>query len=240
MCERESVSTRRRTRRDLLIKEAGGKCTGCGYDKCSDALHFHHRDPSQKKFPLIFGQMTRHSLQELQTEAAKCALLCGNCHYEEEERLWLASGLNPSVDSLAIPDQQMGRCLIHGWTKFYDCRPEGLIRRRCQACHSKAFTESRQSIKDLLIDELGGECFNCAYSSCRRALQFHHRDPALKSFSVGKAIGNQSLTVLLGEVRKCDLLCSNCHAERHYLSRVIARGRIGSDLMSHGGRGVTG
>lgn len=30
----------------------GGKCEKCGYNKCLDALEFHHKDPSQKEFQI--------------------------------------------------------------------------------------------------------------------------------------------------------------------------------------------
>ena len=38
------------------VKLLGGKCCICGYDKCIDALVFHHRDPSIKEFKNIKEQ----------------------------------------------------------------------------------------------------------------------------------------------------------------------------------------
>ena len=31
------------------VKILGGKCCICGYDRCIDALEFHHKDPSIKE-----------------------------------------------------------------------------------------------------------------------------------------------------------------------------------------------
>jgi predicted Zn-ribbon and HTH transcriptional regulator len=64
----------------------GGKCQMCGYNKCLDALQFHHKDPSQKQFIIsdsIFGR-SKHKYKEQETieEVKKCTLLCANCHYE--------------------------------------------------------------------------------------------------------------------------------------------------------------
>lgn len=55
----------------------------CGYSKCSRALSFHHRDPSTKKFGI--GTAKTLSIETLRVEAAKCDLLCANCHMEVEE-----------------------------------------------------------------------------------------------------------------------------------------------------------
>jgi hypothetical protein len=44
-------------------------------------------------------------------------------------------------------------------------------------------------------------------------LQFHHRDPSQKEFTIGNIIRNGvSLETLQREIAKCDVLCANCHA----------------------------
>jgi predicted HNH restriction endonuclease len=64
-----------------------------------------------------------------------------------------------------------------------------------------------------LIDYKGGECEICGYSKCDSALQFHHKDPTEKDFTIsGKSL---SFDRLKEEVDKCMLVCSNCHAEIH-------------------------
>ena len=51
------------------------------------------------------------------------------------------------------------------------------------------------------------------YSAWIGALEFHHRERQSKEFGVGGFDG--SLSRLLGEAEKCDLLCANCHRLRH-------------------------
>ena len=82
-CRSAAVSKRRRKVKATLVAEAGGKCSLCGYDRCMSALHFHHVDPSTKKFHLGHKGLAR-SLERARVEAAKCILLCGNCHAEVE------------------------------------------------------------------------------------------------------------------------------------------------------------
>lgn len=62
------------------IKMLGGKCSRCGYDRCVDALEFHHVNPAEKEFKL--GSGNTMSWQEYKRELSKCILVCSNCHKE--------------------------------------------------------------------------------------------------------------------------------------------------------------
>ena len=68
------------------------------------------------------------------------------------------------------------------------------------------------------INYLGGFC-KCGEDH-PSALQFHHRDPSTKSFSItSKELSTPKKrpwdTVIVPELDKCDLLCSNCHFKHH-------------------------
>jgi transposase len=82
-CRSEAVAQRRRRVKEILVRDAGGRCHLCGYDRYAGALQFHHLDPGAKTFSLSHGGMTR-SLARARAEASKCALLCSNCHAEVE------------------------------------------------------------------------------------------------------------------------------------------------------------
>jgi len=82
-CASEAVTRRRRRVKAILVAEAGGRCALCGYERYVGALEFHHRDPVIKAFGLSEAGVTR-SLEIARREAAKCALLCSNCHAEVE------------------------------------------------------------------------------------------------------------------------------------------------------------
>ena len=62
-----------------LVEYKGGKCEKCDYDKCTDALEFHHLDPNEKDFT-ISGKSW--SFERLKKEVEKCILVCSNCHKE--------------------------------------------------------------------------------------------------------------------------------------------------------------
>jgi transposase len=80
-CRADRVVANRRRNKQILVDEAGGACQLCGYDRFIGALHFHHRDPRTKSFGMSESGFTR-SLEALRAEAAKCDLLCANCHAE--------------------------------------------------------------------------------------------------------------------------------------------------------------
>jgi 5-methylcytosine-specific restriction endonuclease McrA len=85
-CRSDAVARRRRKVKQMLVAEAGGKCSVCGYSRCIAALEFHHLIPSEKSFSLSHRGVAR-SLEKARAEASKCALLCANCHAEVEAGL---------------------------------------------------------------------------------------------------------------------------------------------------------
>jgi transposase/DNA-directed RNA polymerase subunit RPC12/RpoP len=82
-CRSEAVARRRRRLMEITVADAGGRCSLCGYHRWIGALQFHHRDSDLKEFGLGERGLTR-SLQAVRAEAAKCILLCANCHSEVE------------------------------------------------------------------------------------------------------------------------------------------------------------
>ena len=81
---RKTTAQRKQTRGKELVKklkqERGGKCENCNYNKCMAALHFHHKDATQKKFGI--ANCYRRSIKAIKAEIDKCQLLCANCHIE--------------------------------------------------------------------------------------------------------------------------------------------------------------
>ena len=75
----------RRSMKKQAIKILGGKCSICGYNKCVDALEFHHKNPKEKDFKI--GSGNTMSWNDYKAEALKCILLCSNCHKEIHSEL---------------------------------------------------------------------------------------------------------------------------------------------------------
>jgi hypothetical protein len=75
-----------------LVEQKGGGCLRCGYKRNYAALCFHHRDPSTKKFMIDMNTLANRSAASVQTEIAKCDLLCANCHAEHHYPLYQNDG----------------------------------------------------------------------------------------------------------------------------------------------------
>lgn len=75
------VDARRKKLKEMAVEHKGGKCELCGYDRCIQALTFHHIDPTQKDFTISASGHTR-SWNKLRRELNKCIMLCANCHAE--------------------------------------------------------------------------------------------------------------------------------------------------------------
>lgn len=80
VCWNEKTAQRGKDQVRILKEERGAKCSKCDYDKCLDALEFHHLDPNEKEFHL--GTHRTHNLTKLRKELDKCILVCRNCHTE--------------------------------------------------------------------------------------------------------------------------------------------------------------
>lgn len=67
----------------LLVEQAKTSCSVCGYDRCKDAMDFHHTDRANKLFGIAAGvKSSTITRQELEDEISKCVILCSNCHRE--------------------------------------------------------------------------------------------------------------------------------------------------------------
>ena len=71
----------------------------------------------------------------------------------------------------------------------------------------------RENTKRRAVDSMGGGCILCGYDRCTASLAFHHLDPTQKDFGIAKSI--RSWSNIVEELRKCVLLCHNCHSEVH-------------------------
>lgn len=62
------------------------------------------------------------------------------------------------------------------------------------------------------IDDLKDKpCIRCGKKYPPYVMDYHHRNPKEKSFSIGRFWRRKSKKLLLNEISKCDLLCANCH-----------------------------
>ena len=87
---------------------------------------------------------------------------------------------------------------------------------------SDAVKRWRHNTKVRMLIAMGGQCVCCGYSRCDDALEFHHIDSEEKDFAMGSIRANpKNWEAAVEELRKCVLVCANCHREIHAGLREI-------------------
>lgn len=103
----------------------------------------------------------------------------------------------------------------------------------CKSCTQRNTSERQQRVgferKLAVVQSLGGCCTNCNYNKNLSALVFHHIDPSTKSFELDKrTFSNNNIDLIMSEVKKCKLLCHNCHAEEHNPTQALTNCATGA------------
>jgi transposase-like protein len=81
------------------------------------------------------------------------------------------------------PSEVLRTCPTHGRTVYVRYGTGDSY--RCLACRRERVVARRRRVKEILVAEAGGCCQICGYDRYAGALQFHHVDPATKSFGLG-------------------------------------------------------
>lgn len=63
-------------------------------------------------------------------------------------------------------------------------------------------------------------CTKCGFSHVA-ALDFHHEDPSEKEYDVNRLISNGQFKKAEEELKKCIVLCANCHRIHHYEEKLL-------------------
>ena len=65
-------------------------------------------------------------------------------------------------------------------------------------------------------------CADCGGSFAGCAMDFDHRDPAQKLYTVSRMVGRAGTARIMAEVAKCDIVCANCHRDRTFRRRAAS------------------
>lgn len=100
--------------------------------------------------------------------------------------------------------------------KFFPPNKKVQYHHYCRNCLSTIQSGRFIRRKMSLCNWLGSKCCVCGFDECIEALDFHHVDPTAKSkFLTIGSLWNHSWNIILEEVAKCVILCSNCHRKYH-------------------------
>lgn len=105
--------------------------------------------------------------------------------------------------------------------KYYKRRPEKKIEDSRQA-KAKNREKWYTYFKFIGMDK----CSICGYDKCWSAIEFHHVNPEEKEVTISNLVLRKMTIERQQEVKKCIVLCANCHRELHYNDRVATGRRI--------------
>jgi len=63
-------------------------------------------------------------------------------------------------------------------------------------------------------------CTKCGFTH-HAALDFHHEDPSKKEYNVNRLVSDGRFRKAYEEIKKCIVLCANCHRIHHYEENLI-------------------
>ena len=74
----------------------------------------------------------------------------------------------------------------------------------------KPVINGRRRTKERMIAAFGNQCCVCKKTYPLEIFEFHHLDPDEKNFGIG-SVKSISWDCLVIELRKCVMVCANCH-----------------------------
>jgi hypothetical protein len=88
--------------------------------------------------------------------------------------------------------------------------------------NSRNVRKWRRRTKEKIVKAMGGKCQCCGYDFCIDAFSLHHLNSNTKETTIANLLAShRKWEAIVEELRKCILVCHNCHAEIHAGSRKI-------------------
>lgn len=222
---------------DKILERAVCSENGCNESR-PVALCFHHKPKYEKVGAVSRMSVTaEYSIEELKEEVEKCEVICHNCHCERH------ADTEPDIDNHTIDwsSYRETNIEIDGQRVFRNEHSRKFTLRNCEYCGQKFLSRVVERNRDQgkfhslrcagksrkvgdkdtklgLVKSLKkeGECSRKDCSESRpHCLQFHHIERGDKDESIQQIVGYGDMEDLKSELKKCELLCANCHKIEH-------------------------
>lgn len=92
--------------------------------------------------------------------------------------------------------------------------------------YNLSLKKRRQNKKELLDNYKRGKCCEICGEKDIRCLDFHHKDQNNKNKNICELVREAaSNNRIITEIKKCILLCSNCHRKKHHDKTFLRKGK---------------
>jgi hypothetical protein len=140
---------------------------------------------------------------------------CRECSIESDKQYRIRKGVFPRAKGLH--DAHVKKYLKHNYFVVYCEKNKKHIQEYAIRYHKAKNSKKRNNYKELkeqIIKDLGGKCTICNGVFHSAAFDFHHINPKEKDHSIRHLMWRKK-TTRDEELKKCILICSNCHRELH-------------------------
>lgn len=211
-------------------------CARCGivYPPC--AMDFNHLDRTCKNRNV--AQLYEKSRRRIMDEITRCELICANCHrnYTQEHLHEIPTRKNrifrPAVKDVDMkpgdPSKVCARCTFEKHVNNFTLLKNGRRHSYCKKC-LRAYNGSfkrhgTQSISENLIRSLKDNkpCTDCGRTFRYWSMDFDHVQQD-KIHDINK-FRRLNLEGTLAELKKCELVCANCHRMRTHRRKLKESG----------------
>ena len=167
-------------------------CAGCGTDFKLKAREFKKRLKNGSKDVFCSNDCLR-SWQSESFQSRRDKLIAGR---EEETKECIKCHEDLPLNRFRLRSRKSG------------------LRNDCIGCFSAYICLRYVARKAAVIEFLGGRCSECKRIYRPSSYHFHHKDPSEKEFSWDR-LRRRSAKEVYKEIKKCVLICGNCHADKH-------------------------
>lgn len=128
--------------------------------------------------------------------------ICSKCNLEQDESCFYKNAKKPD----GLMNQCVACCKRHHQKKYGENREDYLRK-------GKQRRDAAVELMRFVKEESG--CIRCGETKWWR-LAFHHVDPSEKDFELAAI---KTVNRAVQEMKKCIVVCHNCHADIHYEER---------------------
>lgn len=101
----------------------------------------------------------------------------------------------------------------------------------CHSCDTgKKLTTAKEMAKEVNALKEAFPCIDCKKRHPFWVMQFDHLPGSVKKGTISRMIRAGRRESVFEEIKKCELVCANCHATRTY-NRLVARCTAGADRI---------
>lgn len=112
---------------------------------------------------------------------------------------------------IMAPEREADPCALCGEASVYCTTRRKDDRYVCENCYRKKYILNEATRKKWLWEHKAENgCVLCEEDD-PRCLDYHHMDPSKKKFSIGSVSSSIPNSAFEIEIRKCVVICANCH-----------------------------